>query len=227
MTWVLAPVPAGGTAGTHGLCCIDPVRGGGGMERNRHGIRDQTGFGGCGTLFIFFWPPCFQFKYNDITDIAKKNIFWHNERIAIWIQWSMVPGDDDEWWSSFLDSTHFWRPIRVNPSFFALLLYTIFEASPPEALFVSRKSGESNHPCLGSDGQNVGFSWTRGNQGYSYSGYPIQTDPRTSVTSIFYHFQPPLLWCLYFWALAAPRSERPGAEPLEPSSPFPVGKVCT
>ena len=90
------------------------------------------------------------------------------------------------WWSSCLDSIHFWRWIRVNPSFSARLLYTIFEASPPEALFVSRKSGESNHPCLGSDGQNVGNSWTHGNQGYSYSGHPSQADPRTSVTSISY-----------------------------------------
>ena len=93
------------------------------------------------------------------------------------------------------DDLHFWtQPIfggqsESIPLSLLCLLYTIFEASPPEALFVSRKSGESNHPCLGSDGQNVGFSWTRGNQGYSYSGYPIQTDPRTSVTSIFYHFQ--------------------------------------
>ena len=106
MTCVLAPVPAGGTAGTHGLCCIDPVRGGGGMERNRHGIRDQTGFGGCGTLFIFFWPPCFQFKYNDITDIAKKTFFDITKELQF--------GSNGRWFQVMMmnDDLHFWtQPI--------------------------------------------------------------------------------------------------------------------
>ena len=224
MTWVLAPVHAGGTAGTHGLCCIDPVRGGGAWKGTDMGSATRQVLEVAALFVHFLLATLFSVQIQRYNWYSEKNIFWQRKNCNLD---PMVDGSRWWWWSSFLDSTHFWRPIRVNPSFFARLLYTIFEASPPEALFVSRKSGESNHPCLGSDGQNVGFSWTHGNQGYSYSGYPIQTDPRTSVTSIFYHFQPPLLWCLYFWALAAPRSERPGAEPLEPSSPFPVGKVCT